>query len=289
MDAASPSAMLAKYGLAPSRRRGQCFLADENVARKIVESAAVGEDTVVVEIGPGFGAITHGLARRARHVIAVEVDEGIVQAFRTEYGDVPNITLVCGDVLDFDFADTARRLGVSKVLVVGNLPYSITSPVLRRLVEYKSVILRAVLMVQAEVGARIAADPGTRDYSALSVVMRFHARARSLFTVRRTCFYPKPMVDSRVVEFDFAGANGRSADPDRFSEVVHAAFAKRRKMLRQSLRSVLSDAGKSPAELEEESGVDLSRRGETLSVEEFASLADALWPRCARGTEVSAG
>jgi 16S rRNA (adenine1518-N6/adenine1519-N6)-dimethyltransferase len=278
MDPVSPSTMLAKYGLAPSRRRGQCFLADENVAGKVVDAAAVAPDDIVVEIGPGFGAITHGLAKRARCVIAIEIDAGIVRAFLAEYGEVANVTLIHGDILDFDFVEASRSHRGAKLVVAGNLPYNVTSPVVRRLIEQKSVIARAVLMVQLEVGARIVAGPGTRDYSALSAITQFHAGVRSLFTVRRTCFYPRPMVDSRLVELDFAGAPGRAVDPERFAEVVHAAFAKRRKMLRRSLRAAIGRAGKSPASLEEDSGVDLSRRGETLSVEEFAALARSLWP-----------
>jgi len=184
MQPTPASAMLAKYGLAPSKRRGQNFLADGNVARKVVDAVGAGPSDVVVEIGSGFGAITFGLAEKAGHVVAVEIDSGIARAFEAEYGKPSGITLVNGDILEFDLAGVAGERGVERVLVAGNLPYAVTSPVVRLLLEEKNVVSRAVLMVQAEVGARMVATPGERDYSALSVVLQFHARVRQLFGVR---------------------------------------------------------------------------------------------------------
>jgi 16S rRNA (adenine1518-N6/adenine1519-N6)-dimethyltransferase len=131
-------------------------------------------------------------------------------------------------------------------------------------------------MVQSEVGERIASKPGDSDYSGLSVVTRYHARVRRLFTVRRTCFHPRPKVDSGVIEIVFTGGLGRRSDPETFESVVHAAFGKRRKMLRQSLAALMSERGLTASELEDASGVALSRRGETLSVEEFDDLTFAL-------------
>jgi 16S rRNA (adenine1518-N6/adenine1519-N6)-dimethyltransferase len=277
MDPTPPPTMLRKYGLAPSRQRGQNFLVDDNVVRKLV-GAAVRPGDVVVEVGPGFGAITFRLAQVARHVVAVEFDAGIARAFRTEYGDPDGVTLVAGDILQFDFAEAALLHGVPVVVVVGNIPYSVTSPLIRRLIESRERVARAVLMVQREVADRLAADPGDADYSALSVITRFHAHVRSLFTVRRTCFYPRPNVDSGVIEIDFDGAPVRRSDPDVFSDVVREAFGKRRKMLRRSLRRLARAADLSVESLEERSGVDLSRRAETLSLEEFEALAVAVTP-----------
>jgi len=278
MEATRAPVMLAKYGLAASRRRGQNFLVDGNVARKVVSAVGAGADDVVVEIGSGFGAITFGLADSARRVIAVEIDAGIVRAFRDEYGDAERITLVKGDFLEFDIEGAAGEWGVQRLVVAGNLPYNVTSPVIRRLIEHKTVVPRAVLMVQAEVGARITAGPGVKDYSALSAVIQYHAAVRSLFTVRRTCFHPRPLVDSRVVEIDFGGAPARNSDPGAYSDVVHAAFQKRRKMLRQSIAGLMSQVGLSTDELEARTGLDLARRGETLAVEDFDVLACLLAP-----------
>lgn len=276
MEPTHAPVMLSKYGLAASRRRGQNFLVDGNVARKVVAAVAATRGDVVVEIGPGFGAITFGIAETAKEVVAVEIDAGIARAFREEYGGARGITLVEGDFLEFDLEAAAGRLGAERLIVAGNLPYSVTSPVLRRLIENRALVSRAVLMVQAEVGARIVSDAGGPDYSALSVVVQYHAVVRSLFAVRRTCFHPRPRVDSRVVEIDLAAGAARRSDPGAFSEVVHAAFRKRRKMLRQSLAELMAGAGTDAAGLAERTGLDLSRRGETLSVEEFDSLTVAL-------------
>jgi 16S rRNA (adenine1518-N6/adenine1519-N6)-dimethyltransferase len=268
--------MLARYGLAPSKQRGQNFLSDPNVVRKVVSAAALSPRDIVIEIGPGFGALTFGLSEAALHVVAVELDGGIVRAFREEYGDQTGITLVEGDILDFDISAAADSHGVDKLVVVGNIPYSVTSPLVRRLIDERDRVARCLLMVQSEVGERIASEPGDSDYSGLSVVTRYHARVRRLFTVKRTCFHPKPKVDSGVIEIVFEGDLDRKSDPETFEAVVRAAFGKRRKMLRQSLGDLIDDRGLTADVLSSASGVDLSRRGETLSVEEFDLLASAL-------------
>ena len=278
-ESAAPSGMLARYQLAPSKQRGQNFLSDPNVTRKVVAAVGLSPDDVVVEIGPGFGALTFGLAQAARHVVAVEIDAGVVRAFRQEYGDVDGVTLVNGDALEFDLAAAAKEHGTEKLVVVGNIPYNVTSPLLRRLIDERAVVARAVLMVQSEVCDRIASEPGDDGYSALSVVARYHAHVRRLFTVRNTCFYPRPRVDSGVIEIAFVKGLDRRSDPAVFEEVVHAAFGKRRKMLRQSLQGVLNEYGLSASELEAETSIALSRRGETLSVEEFDALAEAVAKR----------
>lgn len=268
--------MLAKYQLAPSKQRGQNFLCDDNVTRKVVAAVGAGPEDVVVEIGPGFGALTLGLAETAGKVFAVEFDGGVARAFREEYGEIDGLTLVEGDILDFDVAGAVARSGVDRLIVAGNIPYSLTSPLLRLMIGRRDVISRAVLMIQAEVGERIASGPGDEGYSGLSVVARYHATVRHLFSVRKTCFYPRPKVDSSVVELTFGVDEERASDPDVFVRVVQAAFGKRRKMLRGSLARVLKDEGLTASELERASGIDMSRRGETLSVEEFDRLAWAL-------------
>lgn len=273
---AHPSVLLRKHGLAPSKRRGQNFLSDPNVARKVVAAVGAGPEDVVVEIGPGLGAITAGLAETAGHVVAVEFDGGVAKALAAELGESERLTLVCGDALEFDIAREAAARGVERLIVAGNLPYNITSPLLDRLIEYRSRIERAVVMVQAEVADRLAARSGERDYSALTAVVAFHAKVRGLFSVSRNCFYPRPKVDSRVVELDFAGAQDRRADAATYADVVHAAFGKRRKMLRQSLAGVMEAAGVRADQVERSSGVDMSLRAERLSVEQFEDIAVAL-------------
>jgi len=268
--------MLSKYRLAPSKDRGQNFLDDQNVIHKVVQSAAIRPDDLVVEVGSGFGALTFGLAERAGHVIAVELDSGIVRAFTEEYGEPAGVTLVAGDILDFDLAAACSEFNREKLVVAGNIPYSVTSPLIARLIDAGEHISRAVLMVQAEVGDRLTAGPGTSDYGRLSVVVQFHAVVRQLFTIRRTCFTPKPKVDSRVIEIDFESAPVRDAERTTFETVVAAAFGKRRKMLRGALADLLGERGATVEGLQRASGIDLSRRGETLSVEEFERIALAI-------------
>lgn len=274
--ATHPSVLLRKHGLAPSKRRGQNFLSDPNVARKIVGAVGAGKDDVVLEIGPGLGAITEGLLETAGHVVAVEFDSGLARALGSELGEDERLTLLQADALEFDIAAEADARGVERLVVAGNLPYNITSPLLDRLIEYRSRIDRAVVMVQAEVAARLAAGSGDSDYSALTAVVAFHANVRGLFTVSRNCFYPRPKVDSRVVQIDLAEAPERRADASTYRDVVHAAFGKRRKMLRQSLSGVLEDAGLAAEVVERSSGVDMSLRAERLSVEQFEDVAIAI-------------
>jgi len=276
MDPTAPSVMLAKYGLAPSRDRGQNFLSDPNVARKIVRAVGPAGGDIVVEVGAGFGAITFGLAETAEHVVAVELDAGVVRAFRAEYGDTPGITLIHSDFLAVDLERIREERGGRKLLVAGNLPYNMTSPILERLIDERAHIERAVLMVQAEVGARLGASPGSDDYSALSAVVQYHAGVASLFLVRGTCFTPRPRVDARVVEIDFSRGGARSSDAAVYSDVVHAAFGQRRKMLRRSLARLLDERGVEAEALWKASGIDLARRGETLTVAEFDALAIAI-------------
>jgi 16S rRNA (adenine1518-N6/adenine1519-N6)-dimethyltransferase len=268
--------MLSKYGLAPSRERGQNFLVDANVARKVVDAVRAGPEDTVLEIGSGFGAITFSLVRAAGHVVAIEYDAGIVRAFREEYGETPGLTLVEGDALDFDMREAARASGASRLIVAGNIPYAVTSPLLRRVVENRDLVIRAVLMMQKEVAERIVARPGGAGSSALTAVMAFHALVTPLFTVKRTCFHPRPAVDSMVVEIDLERAPSRRADPVLYSEVVHAAFGSRRKMLRRTLAELVRRRGTSVEEMAGRTGIDMTRRGETLSVEEFEALALAL-------------
>ncbi len=279
MELLSPATMLAKYRLAPAKSRGQNFIEDPNVIRKVVDAMAVGPDDVVVEVGSGFGALTFGLVEQAGHVVAVELDSGIVRAFISEYGEPEGLTLVAGDILDLNFADVRNRFGGRKLVVAGNIPYSITSPLIAKLVDVSEHVSRAVLMVQAEVGDRLVAVAGTKAYGKLSVVVQFHAGVRQLFLIRNTCFTPQPKVDSLVVEIDFTAAPVRSADAATFERVVAAAFGKRRKMLRGALGDMLRDRKLTVDDVGSASGIDLSRRGETLSVEEFERLTLAFEDR----------
>jgi 16S rRNA (adenine1518-N6/adenine1519-N6)-dimethyltransferase len=166
---------LTSRGLSPRKRFGQNFLIREEIAERIVEHAHLREDDVAVEIGPGAGALTLRIARRVRHLIAVELDKGLAQYLREECGDVARITIVEGDFLEFDLAAAAAAHGVEKLVVVGNIPYNVTTPILEHLFVSQKSVRSAVLLVQKEYAERLAAAAGTPEYGALTLFARYHA------------------------------------------------------------------------------------------------------------------
>ena len=192
---------LAERGLAPLKRMGQNFLVREDLARRIVEHCRLEQDDVVVEIGPGAGALTARLAARVRTLIAVEKDTGLAALLREELAEVPQFELVEGDFLEFDLAEAARAHGVERVVVVGNIPYNITTPVLERIFEQKRAVKSAVLLVQKEYAERLAAAAGTPEYGSLTLFARYHALLDPLLAIRASAFWPRPDVDSMLVRF----------------------------------------------------------------------------------------
>ena len=279
----SPLSLLRKHGIRPLKRLGQNFLCDPNILEKIVRIAEVRDTDTVIEIGSGIGFLTSLIARRARRVIALEVDRRLVEVLQEELGGMPNVEIVHGDVLAFDFASACpdRGDGKGKITVIGNVPYNLSSPIVVRLLESRASIDRAVLMLQREVAERLAAPPGTRDYGPLSVTVALYTQAHLEMRVPASCFVPRPDVESRVIRLDMrARPLCQVDDPALFRDVVRGGFARRRKTLLNSLKhsSLPVDAESIPAILEE-LGIDGTRRAETLTVREFASLSN----RIARG------
>ncbi|GFN21731.1 MAG: 16S rRNA (adenine(1518)-N(6)/adenine(1519)-N(6))-dimethyltransferase RsmA [Thermoanaerobacteraceae bacterium] len=270
-------------GLSPRKSLGQNFLVDANIARKMAKEARLRPEDVVVEIGPGLGALTLELARRARMVVALEIDRGLVRALQEILVDRPNVRLVEGDALKADFDGlVAKALGLQDrgrlpaYKVVANLPYYITSPLLRRLLESGFHIGCMLLMLQAEVARRLVAPPGGKEYGALTVLVQYYARPEIVMQVPRTVFFPRPEVDSAVVRLDLhARPPVEVGDRDFFFRVVRAAFAQRRKTLANALRSLVGARGPVEEALAA-AGINSSRRGETLSLEEFAYLSRCL-------------
>jgi 16S rRNA (adenine1518-N6/adenine1519-N6)-dimethyltransferase len=277
MSAAQVRALLDKYQLRAKKSWGQNFLVDERAYREIVAACRVGADDWVVEIGAGLGTLTARLAEAAGHVIAVERDRDMVAILRAELAANPRIEIAEANALTYDYAAVAERAGRLPT-VVGNLPYQIASPLIFRLLEARATIARIVVMLQKEMADRIIAQPGTRDYSALSVMVRMYGEPKLVCRVRAGGFLPAPRVDSAVLQIvPYAGGRARVAVSDRewFSRVVHAAFNQRRKTLRNALRALAGEDARLDAALATVA-LDGQRRGETLSVEEFARLADAL-------------
>jgi 16S rRNA (adenine1518-N6/adenine1519-N6)-dimethyltransferase len=258
----------------PRKRFGQHFLAQPRTAERIVEASNLSPHDVVVEVGPGLGALTRFILPQVGRVHLVEIDRDLCAYLKEALGDSsPHASILQKDILDFDF----QALGASegqRLVVLGNLPYNISSPLMFRMLESRSVIQRVVAMVQKEVGVRWTAAPGGKDYGVLSVLLGVYARSRRLFEVGPGQFYPPPRVDSMVVSVDFESPWADPVPPFRLMRgLLNTAFQKRRKTLNNSLKSF---GGVSVEVLQScfaAAGIAGSRRPESLSPEEFIRLA----------------
>jgi 16S rRNA (adenine1518-N6/adenine1519-N6)-dimethyltransferase len=256
----------------PRKRLGQHFLIDPNIVRKIVTLADVRPHETVLEIGPGRGVLTRPLCAAARTVIAIEKDPRLGDYLTRAVADCRNLDLRVADALEFPFESLPDRS-----VVVANLPYNISTPLLFRLLEARERIDRMVLMLQTEVARRLVARPGGRDYGILSVLAQYSATPSLAFQVAASCFRPRPEVGSAVVRLMMQTERSslRVADEALFVRTVRAAFAHRRKTLLNSLRDEgLGTEAVAPALARV--GIAPSRRAETLALEEFAALADAM-------------
>jgi len=255
----------------PRKSLGQHFLIDKNIVHKIVRLAELQPGETVLEIGPGRGILTEALLDSSGLVVAVELDAALCARLRTTLGRRSNFRLIEGDALAFEYAQVP-----SPFLVVANLPYYVSTPLLFRLLEERQRIDRLVLMLQEEVVARLAAAPGGKDYGALTIAAQFYCEVRRAFRVPPTCFRPKPGVGSAVVVLTpLAKPRVSVTDEAFFFRVVRAGFAHRRKALLNSLRDEGFEGAPTAAALEQ-AGIDPRRRAETLRLEEFATLADGL-------------
>ncbi|MBI3610300.1 MAG: ribosomal RNA small subunit methyltransferase A [Nitrospirae bacterium] len=253
---------------------GQHFLHDQNIVRKIMAVAEIQPNETVVEIGPGRGILTRALNETGSKTFAIELDRRLHENLEKEFADPPNIRLIQADALTYPFEDLPAPFAV-----VANLPYSISTPLLFRFLELRSRISRMVLMLQLEVARRIVAREGGKEYGLLSVGVQFYAEPRLEFVVPRGCFRPPPRVDSAVISLRIrATPKVAVKDETFFFRVVRAGFAHRRK----SLRNALKDGGFPNDAVEKALGAasitsgNPQRRAETLSIEDFARLADKL-------------
>ena len=263
----------------PLKRLGQNFLVDPNIPEKIISSAGFQSSDVVLEIGPGQGALTLPLSRTVSRIVAVEKDARLadfLQRRLTTLG-ISTVDLVCQDILRVDFG--AIPLPSSqKIQVIGNLPYNISSPVLKKLIDHREKVSRAVLMFQREVAERLTAPPCARGYGAMTLLIRYHARPMRLFEVPRSAFYPIPKVDSMVIELDFERPYpSHGVDENAFRNAVKGAFAHRRKTVLNSLKGFLP-VWTPDVVLKglRASSIDPARRAETLTMDEFLMLSSML-------------
>ena len=242
----SPKILLQRLGLRPKKTLGQNFLVHPHQARRIVAALELGGDETVVEIGAGLGALTVYLAQEARRVVALERDPALARFLREEiFPETPEVEVLCQDVLKFDFLGLSREIG-QPLAVVGNLPYQITSPLLFKLMAEQAALSRAVLMMQQEVGARLTARPGTKDYGVLSVLLQYHFSIQRLFSLGPANFYPPPQVDSVVLRLTPAAVSPPARDPALLARVVKAAFGQRRKTLNNTLTARAADLRAQP-------------------------------------------
>jgi len=268
------------------RRRalGQHFLRDEGIARRIVELLRPGLSDLVVEIGPGEGALTGHLAASAGRLVALEVDPGLAARLRERFAGTPHVEILEADAIRHDYAALPglRPDPAGRVLVVGNLPYSVGTAILASLLTAGPAIARVApmemaLMLQREVAERVAAAPGSRTYGSLSVLSQMAAEVRVAFSVSPGAFRPPPQVDSAVIHLRALPAPPVAvADPGGFRTVVLAAFSQRRKTLANALASGLRLPVGRLKDVLAATGIDPARRAETLSLAEFARLAEAL-------------
>jgi 16S rRNA (adenine1518-N6/adenine1519-N6)-dimethyltransferase len=275
----SPRALLTAWNIQAKKQLGQNFLNDPNVARAIVNKASIGDDDVVLEIGPGLGAITVPAAIAARRVIAADKDGRIIGLLRTELlaAGIDNVDVREADILRVDLASVSREAG-RPLVVLGNLPYNISSQVLVQLIHARSGVDRAVLMLQKEMAQRICAGPGSKDYGRLSVMLGYCADTKVLMQVRAPLFFPAPKVDSTVVGIRFTDPPPHPAEDETLLfRVVKAAFGKRRKTLRNALSQ--SDLNIEPPTCERllaAARIDPMRRAESLSVAGFVRLSNII-------------
>jgi 16S rRNA (adenine1518-N6/adenine1519-N6)-dimethyltransferase len=267
--------VLAERGLAPRKRWGQNFLVREDLAERIVEHCRLREDDVAVEIGPGAGALTARLAARVRALVAVEKDPGLAAYLREELAEVRQVDIVEDDFLEFDLAQTLRAHGAERLVVVGNIPYNITTPVLERIFEQRRAVRSAVLLVQKEYAERLGAAAGTPEYGALTLFARYHALLDPLMTVKASAFWPRPEVDSMLVRFFLRERPPVEADEALLFRIIRGSFHMRRKQLANTLEESLGLDGAGVERLCRAAGIDGRRRGETLTLDEFAKLAHA--------------
>lgn len=275
----SPRTLLSAWNLHPKKQLGQNFLAEPSTAKMIIERAGITPEDTVLEIGSGLGALTIPAAARAGRVIAVETDRQIADLLKTELlaAGSANVDIVRDSILKVDIAQRVAD-EKRKIVVLGNLPYNISSQILVRLVNARKVIRRAVVMFQKELAERLLAVPGNKVYGRITVMLAYCAEIKTVATIKARMFYPRPKVDSEVLEICFREKITPAADDEEYLfQVVKAAFGKRRKTLKNALgQSQLGITGATAEKALTAVAINPVRRAETLTVDEFVHLSNVL-------------
>jgi len=267
---------LAEYGLTPRKRWGQHFLVDGNILNKIVQAADISREDTVLEVGPGLGEMTLALARQAKKVVAVEIDTKLVEVVRRKTASCPNVEVIGSDILKVDFRELTGK-DRRPIKVVANLPYQISTPLLFRFIEERETFSTLTLMVQKEVAERMVAPSGGKDYGPLSIFVQLFLDLSVRFSVKPSCFFPPPRVDSAVVRLTWKDTPvvGREEE-DWFRNVVRGCLGYRRKTLSNALKHSGLALPEDAEGRMEKVGIDSRRRPETLAIDEFVRLSQVL-------------
>ncbi|WP_117161604.1 16S rRNA (adenine(1518)-N(6)/adenine(1519)-N(6))-dimethyltransferase RsmA [Paraliobacillus sp. X-1268] len=271
--------ILNKYGFSFKKSLGQNFIIDVNILTKILEKAEVTKEVGVIEIGPGMGALTEQIAIHAKQVVAFEIDQRLAPILEETLMEYDNVSIVYQDVLEADVASIILEhfeVG-QKVKLVANLPYYVTTPILMKLLMARLPLASITVMIQKEVADRMAATPNTKSYGSLSIAVQYYTEASVVLHVPKTVFMPQPNVDSAVLHLEIRDKPLVEVnDEDFFFDLVRACFGQRRKTLRNNLvRHFTDEYTKEALEIKlQEANIDGTRRGESLSIQEFADLAN---------------
>lgn len=272
--------IIAKHGFSFKKSLGQNFLIDGNILTRIVDAAGLSKEEGALEIGPGIGALTQRLANQAGKVTAIEIDNRLIPILAEILEEEKHVQVVHGDVLKIDLKElfATQFSDVEKVSVVANLPYYVTTPILMKLLEEKLPLEHIVVMIQKEVAQRMAAKPGGKEYGSLSVAVQYYCTTEIVCTVPHTVFIPQPNVDSAVIKLTVREKPAVEVEDEAFFfRVVQSAFTQRRKTLINNLMTITGkDRRAELTELLQSIEIDPVRRGETLSLEEYAKLSTAL-------------
>ena len=267
---------LREYGLFPKKRLGQHFLVDRNILNKVIRTAQVGKEDVVLEVGPGLGEMTLALAHRVKKVIAIEIDPKLVAILNKKAKDYPNVEVMKSDILKVDFKHILEKEGHT-IKVVANLPYQISTPLVFRFIELKEAFSTFTLMLQKEVAERMVAPPGRKEYGPLSIFVQLFLDLSILFFIKPSAFFPPPKVESAVVHMVWKEKPMiEKNDEEWFKRIVKACFGYRRKTLLNALKHSELSLPESIQSRMEKIGIDPRRRPETLTIEEFIRLEEAL-------------
>lgn len=283
-DIATPTRtreILEKYNLSAKKSLGQNFIIDTNILRNMVDAGNVDKNTTVIEIGPGIGALTEQIAKAAKEVYAFEIDDRFLTVLEDTLSGYSNVTVIHQDILEVDFEAFQKEhlADAERLVVIANLPYYITTPIIMHLLESSLPVEQMLLMMQKEVANRLDADPSTKAYGSLSIAIQYYTEVETAFTVPPTVFMPQPNVDSAVVKLDVRDEPAVAVkDEALFFTIVRASFGQRRKTIWNNLKRSLNNKEKEDTlrEAFALAEIDPSRRGESLNISEFGRLADAL-------------